>query len=79
MPQYKLVDITCYCGKEYPNSRVGESVKCVCGVTLHTQQKAHGTGKVWGTMEGDKRSPEYVRLIDLIRTGESKLMATYRQ
>lgn len=76
MPAYKLVDITCYCGAHHPNCAVGQPVKCSCGVTLHTQQKAHGDGRVWGTVPHG--GPKYRQVYALIQAGESKLDAQYK-
>lgn len=74
MPQYKKVNLICYCGKEYPCTDVGKKIKCPCGVTLHTQQKRNGTGRVWGTVQTKESR---ARMIAIITSGKSKLEATF--
>jgi hypothetical protein len=70
MPAYKYVNVTCYCGKVYDRMVVGQSLKCSCGITLHTQQKKHGSGKAWGTVKNKEKRREVLRLIS---SGKSKL------
>lgn len=73
MPKYKYVNVTCYCGAQYPYSRVGEKIKCSCGVTLHTLQKKGG-GRVWG----DAKNREHLKkMIALVQSGGSKLDAQF--
>ena len=73
MPEYKNVNVTCYCGRYYPMARVGEKIKCSCGVTLHTQQK-RGGGHVWG----DAKNKEHLKkMVALVQSGGSKLDAQF--
>jgi len=73
MSEYKYVNITCYCGAQYPRSQVGKKIKCRCGVTLHTQQKKGG-GHVWG----DAKNKQHLKkMIALIQSGHSKLDAQF--